>query len=55
MPRLKPFWSKKTQELTQILPWEKTITPLFQNDADITKVLRTRKVKLNPTKEQKLL
>jgi len=55
MPRLKPWWSRKTQELTQILPWEQQTTPLFQNDADIKKVIRTRKVKLNPTKEQKLL
>ncbi|ABT15101.1 transposase [Paramecium bursaria Chlorella virus NY2A] len=52
---LKPWWTKTSQQLTHIIPWKSTNTNIFQNDANIKKVLRTRKVKLNPTKQQKLM
>jgi transposase len=63
MPKLKPWWSHKSQQLTKIIPWEtdpvrepqgKNVNT-FQNDTGVKKVLRTRKVKLNPTKQQKIM
>ena len=57
MPRIRPFWSNKCEQLTKYLPWELTENiPAFQfhNNIENKQVLRTRKVKLNPTKEQKL-
>ncbi|AGE53925.1 transposase [Paramecium bursaria Chlorella virus MA1E] len=55
MPKLTPWWSHKSQQLTKVIPWETENVNTFQNDVIAKRVLRTRKVKLNPTKEQKML
>jgi len=53
--RIRPFWSQKCAEVSQQLPWlDKTTSHTFTNDTIPKDVFRTRKVKLNPTKEQKL-
>lgn len=53
--RIRPFWSQKCHEITQTLPWlDETITHSIVNETTPKDVFRTRKIKLNPTKEQKL-
>ncbi|AGE48516.1 transposase [Paramecium bursaria Chlorella virus AN69C] len=55
MPKLTPWWSHKSQQLTKVIPWETENVNTFQNDVIAKRVLRTRKVKLNPTKQQKMM
>ncbi|AGE48574.1 transposase [Paramecium bursaria Chlorella virus AN69C] len=62
MSKLKPWWSEKCQQITKIIPlnpenisFQQTKTNMFQNDVGVKKVFRTRKVKLNPTKQQKMM
>ncbi|AAC96956.2 transposase [Paramecium bursaria Chlorella virus NY2B] len=55
MSKLTPWWSRKSQQLTKIIPWGTENVNTFQNDVIAKRVLRTRKVKLNPTKQQKMM
>jgi len=53
--RIRPFWTQKCQKISQTLPWfDETSSHSIVNENITKNVFRTRKIKLNPTKEQKL-
>jgi len=52
---MRPFWSRRCAEVSKQLPWlDETTSHSITNETTQKNVFRTRKIKLNPTKEQKL-
>jgi len=57
---MKPFWNETFNDLTKTLPWPNNPSNLkspiyIARSSENTRVMRMRKIKINPTKAQKLM
>ena len=55
---MKPFWNETFDALTKTLPWPNEFNssvPVYIRSSQNARVMRMRKIKINPTKAQKLM